>query len=93
MTDITRDTEGNIYLLEWADRRVKKFDSEGNYISTISRKGQGPGEIGSASCIDMDASNKLYIADSGNQRISVFTSEGEFIESKRRLSEFHLLGC
>ena len=93
VTDIARDTEGNIYLLEMADRRVKKFDSEGNYISTISRKGQGPGEIGLASYIDMDASNKLYIADSGNQRISVFTSEGEFIESHRikRLSHLRLL--
>lgn len=95
VSDITRDTEGNIYLLESKDARVKKFDSEGMYVSTISRKGQGPGEISSwCTCIDMDASNKLYIADYGNHRIHIFTSEGEFIESHRmikRVLSFRLL--
>lgn len=39
------DEEGNIFILDAEDYCVKKFSSEGKYISRFGRQGQGPGEF------------------------------------------------
>jgi len=42
--DIEVDGDGNIYVFEFGNRRVQKFDRDGKYIRTIGRTGEGPGE-------------------------------------------------
>lgn len=39
------DSQGNIFALDGGNCRIQKFDSDGNYLHTIGRKGQGPGEF------------------------------------------------
>jgi len=38
------DDEGNIYLLDQQLSEVKVFDAEGEFVKTLSREGEGPGE-------------------------------------------------
>jgi len=42
--DIKVDGDRNIYVFERGNLRVQKFDQDGNFLCTIGRKGQGPGE-------------------------------------------------
>ena len=39
------DKDGNIFILDMRPFRVKVYDSEGNYLRSIGREGQGPGEF------------------------------------------------
>jgi len=42
--DIKVDGDGNIYVFERGNMRVQKFDRDGNFLCTIGRQGEGPGE-------------------------------------------------
>lgn len=42
---VAEDEEGNIFILDTGDYCVKKFSSDGKYISRFGRQGQGPGEF------------------------------------------------
>lgn len=43
--DAETDAEGNVYLLDTQQYIVFKFSPDGEYLGTVSRKGEGPGEI------------------------------------------------
>ncbi len=73
------DDEGNIYVNDWDRKRIQKFDPQGQYLLTIGRKGQGPGEFVNAWNPRFDKHGNLYVFDLGNHRISFFTTEGEYL--------------
>jgi len=79
---IAVDDEEKIYALDILAAHVKVFDQSGNYIRTIGRKGEGPGELNLAFTIHITSQNELVMEDY-NSRLAFFSSEGEF---KRNLS-------
>lgn len=44
------------------------FDSEGAFVRTIGRKGQGPGELKSPCCLALGPGGRLWVRDGGNRR-------------------------
>ncbi|MDH5386504.1 MAG: 6-bladed beta-propeller [Candidatus Aminicenantes bacterium] len=42
---VAEDEEGNVFILDAEDYSVKKFSSDGKYVSRFGRQGQGPGEF------------------------------------------------
>jgi hypothetical protein len=78
-SDIELDNQDNIYLLDSGNCRVQKFDRNGNYLQTIGRKGQGPGEFENPFRILVDGQNNIYV--SGMRSIQVFDSKGKFTRS------------
>ena len=40
-----KDDTGNLYLADWRNVKVYKFDSSGKLVTQFLRKGQGPGEF------------------------------------------------
>jgi hypothetical protein len=76
------DNEGNFYVADMEGDRILKYDSEGKYLLTIGREGQGPGEFQSLSVPRFDKDNNLYITDGGNRRISFFDKDGKFLRQK-----------
>jgi hypothetical protein len=62
--DVQVDAQGNIYVSDIRDRRVKKFNAEGKYLRNIGRMGQGPGEFQGARNLAVDdLSGDIYLAD------------------------------
>lgn len=76
-TDIVFDSQGNMYVLDFGNHRIQKYDSDFNYITTIGRKGQGPGEFVYPQSLDIDDQGYLYVSDPQNNRIQILTPEGK----------------
>jgi hypothetical protein len=75
--DITTDAAGNIYVLDSANNRIQKFDSNGKFIATIGRRGQGPGEFYNPDSFGFDAAGTLWVMDGYQNRIQTFTPDGK----------------
>lgn len=44
ISDFDVDSKNNLYILDYKNNSMKKFDNKGNYIKSFGRKGKGPGE-------------------------------------------------
>ena len=76
---IALDSEENIYVLDKGNFRIQKFDKSGQFLQTIGRKGQGPGEFQAALGFFIDARNNIYADDF--RQIDRFNKQGQFIDS------------
>jgi hypothetical protein len=72
------DSEGNIYVLDSGNYRIQKYDSEGNHLQTIGRKGQGPGELDTPYGMFLSFENIIYVHD--GMKIKAFKTNGSFIQ-------------
>lgn len=77
-SDIAVDEDGNVYVLDSGNHRIQKFDREGNFLASLGRHGQGPGEFQYPQSIDISAGGNIYVADSGNQKIHILKPDGTF---------------
>ena len=73
------DDQGNIYVLEGGNCRLQKFDPDGQYLQTIGKKGQGPGEFERPSKLSFGEENNIYISE--YRKIHIFNGKGKFINS------------
>jgi sugar lactone lactonase YvrE len=86
-SDVALDKDGNIYILDSGNHRIQKFGPDGQYLATIGRKGQGPGEFVYPESIDIDESGFIYVSDPNNQKIQVLTPEGKESRTIRMIDE------
>jgi len=82
LRSIAVDVEGNIYTSDDSGMPLKVYDKNGQFLRSISRKGQGPGEIGASYTIQITSDNELLVYDIRNSKILFFTLEGEHLRSK-----------
>lgn len=76
---LNTDDSGNFYVSDESNLRVLKYDEDGQYLLTIGRKGQGPGEFQSLPMVRFDKDNNLYVGDVTSRRISFFDREGKYL--------------
>jgi len=60
--DIAVDKQGNIYVLDSRLSSIKKFDKNGNFLTSIGKQGQGPGEMQMAAQM-LIHEDSLYVSD------------------------------
>jgi hypothetical protein len=88
ISDIIVDSNGNIYVCDSKDHCIKIYSAQGEYIKSIGKKGQGPGELLGPRYMGFGPDKKLFIYEPNNRRISTFNTTGEFISSfNYRMSE------
>jgi hypothetical protein len=78
---VNTDDDGNIYVTDWDRTAMKKFDSDGNFLQSIGRPGQGPGEFQDISEVRFDNEGNIYLYDAKNRRISYLTKDGNYLKS------------
>jgi len=62
--DIEVDSQENIYVADKRNYRIQKFDRNGNYVQTIGRQGQGPGEFELPTRIRInETTGDIYVKD------------------------------
>jgi hypothetical protein len=74
---LTAGADGSIYVLDQQARHIRKFDASGRHVTTFSRAGSGPGELGEAATfIGRTAGDSLVVADLDNARLNLYSSTG-----------------
>jgi len=74
------DNQENIYAMDQGETHVKVYDRNGNFLRTIGRKGEGPGELQNPDNIFIIKNNNLVIEDY-IRNISYFSTTGKYIRS------------
>lgn len=70
---------GDIFVLDFGAQHVKVFDKDGQYLRTIGRSGQGPGEFQLPLTLTYTSRDEIVVGDMN--RISYFSSDGEYLKS------------
>jgi DNA-binding beta-propeller fold protein YncE len=74
-THLTIDDDGNLFVTDFLNFRVQKFDADGNYIRTIGEPGDFPGAMPRPKGIDVDRDGHLYAIDSAFEIVQIFDIE------------------
>ncbi len=85
--DIVVDSKGNVYILDAGNHRIQKFTSDYQYLATIGRQGQGPGEFYLPSSLDIGPDDYLYVSDPQNKRIQILKPDGTEYKTIKFLNE------
>ena len=76
---LDRDREGNLYIVEVINTRVKVLDAEGNYLGNIGGWGVDKGKFYRPKGVAVDSRNRVFVSDSYLGVIQVFDQQGRFL--------------
>jgi sugar lactone lactonase YvrE len=71
-THLTIDDDGNLFVTDFLNFRVQKFDAEGKFVKSIGEPGDFPGSMPRPKGIDVDRDGHLYAVDSAFEIVQIF---------------------
>jgi sugar lactone lactonase YvrE len=77
-SDIAIENDGDIWVADFYNSRIQKFDSSGNFVLKFGTSGTGDGQFNYPSGLHLYNDEYLYIADSQNNRIQIFDLSGNY---------------
>jgi len=77
LTQIASDVEGNIYLLDAQLNQVMVFSPEGEYLRSIGREGEGPGEFRRPSDMFITPDGTVAVMQRMPGKVILLTTDGE----------------
>ena len=80
---IAVDDEEKIYVLDVREAHIKVFDKNGDYIMTIGREGQGPGEMAVPLDIQITSKDEIVVNCPMSSRLVFYNLLGEFLREVR----------
>jgi len=75
------DKLGSMYVVDQLDARVQVFDEHGEYIRTLGKKGQGPGEFNFPLAVAV-VGDYVVVHDPTALRLSVWNSDGKHLRDR-----------
>jgi hypothetical protein len=79
IADIEIGDDGTVFVLDRMNRVVHVFDDEGTPITTIGRRGEGPGQFEQPVALLWGPDDNLWVVDPGNGRYTVFDAAGSLV--------------
>jgi DNA-binding beta-propeller fold protein YncE len=73
------DAQGMVYVADMGNRRVQKFDADGNFLTMWGSYGSADGQFRGPTDVAVDGAGNVFVGDAGNNRIQKFDSQGAFI--------------
>lgn len=69
---IAADENGRVFIADIQQTEIHVFDSDGSWLQSLGRQGNGPGEFQHIGEIDI-VSNQLYAIDAHQRKVNVFS--------------------
>ena len=70
------DGDNNIFVVDWNNRRIQKFTSDGQFLTAVGTRGNGPLQFSKPRGITVNSNNnKVYVTEQGNSRVQVLNSD------------------
>jgi NHL repeat len=81
---IATDSSGNLWVVDRANERVMKYDSNGNFLMQFGSAGSGNGQFSDPRAIAIAPNGTIWVSDMGsadgsNNNVQAFNSSGQFI--------------
>ena len=70
--------DGSVWILDFKDQQIRRYDANGKALPTVSRKGSGPGELQKANGMLVHQDGTVWVNDPSNARFSIFAADGKF---------------
>ena len=77
ISGITTDSDGNVYLLDAQLTEVKVFSANGEYVRTIGREGEGPGEFRTPTALFFMPDGNLGVLQPAPPKVVKLTPMGD----------------
>ena len=71
--------DGSVYVVELLNNCIKKFTSEGVFVTKWGQLGMNTGRVWRPIGIAVAYDGSVYVTDTSNPRIQKLTSAGEFV--------------
>lgn len=82
---VDTDSRGRVYVADALANKLHVFDRQGDLVTSIGQKGQGPGDLASPCCIRIAAGGSVWVAENGNRRWSEFAWVSDRLEYVRSI--------
>jgi type IV pilus assembly protein PilY1 len=79
--DVTTDSSGNVYVMEYYNNRIKVFDSSGAYLRSFGGYGYGCNQWRYARQFTI-YNDQIYLADTYGRRVLVMSLTGQCIRNR-----------
>ena len=79
---VRTDSQGNIYVKDARSADVRVFDANGRYVTTVGKRGEGPGELQEVFGMHVDGDDRVIVADRTSRRLTIFTDMGKSFATK-----------
>jgi DNA-binding beta-propeller fold protein YncE len=73
------DGSGHVFVTDFSNNRVQKFDNSGKFITKWGTMGDGTGQFNRPKGVAVDGSGNVFVADTFNFRIEKFTHTAAFL--------------
>lgn len=77
--DVKVDAQGQVYVADTGNKRIRVYTSDGIYVRDIGSGGSAQGQLDEPSGLALHPDGRLFVADYWNRRISVFNTSGAFM--------------
>jgi hypothetical protein len=80
--EFVKDADGEVILFDRNDTEAQRFNSRGEYLGSLVRIGQGPGEFPKMQGFNVCFMNNQILA-SGARKVAKFDKKGQFLYERR----------
>ncbi|MEE3167446.1 MAG: NHL repeat-containing protein, partial [Chloroflexota bacterium] len=71
--------DGGVYVADWKNDRVQKFDTEGRFQVMFRGAENGVGDLHGPTGVAVDSDGDVYVTDWGNHRVQIYGPDGHFV--------------
>lgn len=76
LSDVAIDNSGRVYIADSQEFNINVFNPDGQFLTTIGRRGQGPGEFQELSDLQI-VDNRLFVFDRNRQMVQIFSTDSQ----------------
>lgn len=83
VTSLAFDADGTLFVLDESAGHIVVVDASGGYVRTISRQGEGPGELARPAGLSLFPDGRIGVMDFAKFGLQMFSRDGVFLDAIR----------